>query len=124
MGIGRHAPINIGVTRNGLYPDTNRGPGHFIKIAFHLKGYFRFMYFVYILYSEKCDRYYVGYAADIDARIIQHNSGFVTATKNCRPYKLCKSKSFATETEARKEEARIKKQKSRKHIESLILGNW
>ena len=82
------------------------------------------MYFVYILYSEKCDRYYVGYAADTAARLIRHNSGFVTATKNCRPYKLFKYKSFETETLARQEEYRIKKQKSRKYIELLIAGNW
>jgi len=82
------------------------------------------MYSVYILYSEKCDRYYVGYAADVEARLIRHNSGFVTATKNCSPYKLCTTKSFANETDARKEEYRIKKQKSRKYIEWLIAGNW
>ena len=82
------------------------------------------MYFVYILYSEKCDRYYVGYAADVEARLVRHNSGFVTATKNCQPYKICATKSFICEPEARKEEYRIKKQKSRKYIELLIAGNW
>lgn len=82
------------------------------------------MYFVYLLYSEKCDRYYIGYAADVNSRLIRHNNGFVSATKNCRPYVLKASKSFETETEARKEEARIKKQKSRKYIEWLIEGNW
>ena len=82
------------------------------------------MYFVYILYSQKCDRYYTSYAADIQARLDRHNNGFVTATKNCKPYQLKASKSFGSETEARKEEARIKKQKSRKYIEWLIDGNW
>ena len=82
------------------------------------------MYFVYILYSEKCNRYYTGYAADVNARLTRHNNGVVTATKNCKPYQLMASKSFESETEARKEEARIKKQKSRKYIEGLIDGNW
>ena len=82
------------------------------------------MYFVYLLYSEKCDRYYIGYAADLKSRLDRHNNGFVTATKNCKPYQLMASKSFGSETEARKEEARIKKQKSRKYIEWLIDGNW
>ena len=48
----------------------------------------------------------------------------VTATRNCRPYTLRGSNSFQTETEARKEEARIKKQKKRKYIEWLLDGNW
>ena len=82
------------------------------------------MFHVYILYSEKCDRHYIGYASDIQARLIRHNAGLVAATKNCRPYTISAFKSFATETEARKEEYRIKKQKSRKYIEYLIAGNW
>lgn len=82
------------------------------------------MYYVYILYSPKCDCYYIGYCADIEARLQRHNAGMVTATRNCRPYTLRGSKSFQTGTDARKEEARIKKQKSRKYIEWLLDGNW
>ncbi|MGZ8517882.1 MAG: GIY-YIG nuclease family protein, partial [Chitinophagaceae bacterium] len=36
------------------------------------------MYFVYILYSEKCNRYYIGYSADVFARLERHNAGMVT----------------------------------------------
>jgi putative endonuclease len=82
------------------------------------------MYFVYILFSEKCNRYYIGYSGDVDARLIRHNTGMVTATRNCRPYKICASKPFPSETDARKEELRIKKQKSKAYIEYLIAGNW
>jgi len=82
------------------------------------------MYFVYILYSEKCDRYYIGYSADVEARLARHNAGMVTATRNCKPYRLCVTKSFSSESEARKEEIRIKQQKSRKYIERLISGHW
>ena len=82
------------------------------------------MYFVYLLYSEKCDRYYIGYSADVTARLKRHNAGMVTATRNCRPYQIKATKSFDTEIEARKEELRLKKQKSRKYLEWLIAGNW
>jgi putative endonuclease len=82
------------------------------------------MYYVYILYSEKCDRYYIGYSEDLEARLDRHNRGMVTATKNCRPYLINASKIFPTEVEARKEELRLKKQKSRKYLESLAQGNW
>ena len=82
------------------------------------------MYFVYILFSEKCNRFYIGYNADIEARLIRHNKGMVIATKNCRPYRVCTFKPFPSELDARKEELRIKKQKSRIYIESLIAGNW
>ena len=79
---------------------------------------------VYILYSEKCDRYYVGFTMDIEKRLLRHNEGHVVATRNCRPYVLKASKEFETSFEARKEENRIKKMKSRKYIVYLIAGNW
>ncbi len=82
------------------------------------------MYFVYILFSQKCNRYYVGYATDVELRLERYNRGMVAATKNCRPYILKASKSFITETEARKEESRIKKQKNRIYLEKVINGNW
>jgi len=82
------------------------------------------MYFVYILYSSKCDRHYIGYCEDIALRLERHNSGMVTATRNCRPYILKASKTFETQLEARREEFRLKKQKSRKYLEGLIAGNW
>jgi hypothetical protein len=48
----------------------------------------------------------------------------VTATRNCRPYIIKATKSFPTEIEAKREELRLKKQKSRKYLEWLIAGNW
>ena len=82
------------------------------------------MYCVYILYSAKCDRYYIGYSADVLARLERHNAAMITATRNCRPYIIKAAKDFASESEARKEEWRLKKQKSRKYLEWLIAGNW
>jgi putative endonuclease len=81
-------------------------------------------YFVYILYSAKCNRYYIGYSSDVQERLARHNAGFVTATRNCRPYVLKATKLFATELEARREEIRLKKMKSRIYLEQLINGNW
>jgi putative endonuclease len=82
------------------------------------------MYFVYILYSEKCDRYYIGYSVDVITRLQRHNAGMVTATKNCQPYIIKATKEFPTEIDARKEELRLKKQKNRKYLDWLIAGNW
>jgi putative endonuclease len=82
------------------------------------------MYYVYILYSEKCKRYYIGYSENIQARLIRHNEGLVTATRNCRPYFLKAFKSFDIELEARREEIRLKKAKSSKYLNWLIEGNW
>ena len=82
------------------------------------------MYYVYILYSEKCDRYYIGFCSDIEERLKRHNAGMVKATKNCRPYHIKATKSFNSELDARKEELRLKKAKNRNYLEWLINGNW
>ncbi len=42
-------------------------------------------YTVYILYSEKDHKLYVGCTNDVEKRLVRHNSGFVKATKNRRP---------------------------------------
>ena len=91
------------------------------KVAFFV---FSMSYFVYILYSSKCNRYYIGYSADVQERLARHNAGKVTATRNCRRYELKASKVFETELEARREEIRLKKMKSRIYLERLIAGSW
>jgi putative endonuclease len=81
------------------------------------------MYFVYVLYSEKVNRYYIGYSSDPIKRLEEkHNLGKVVSTRNGRPYKLCKMKLFETEIEAIREERRLKKMKSRIYIEKIIKG--
>ncbi|WP_353477491.1 GIY-YIG nuclease family protein [Arenibacter sp. M-2] len=44
--------------------------------------------FVYILYSEKRSKYYVGQTADIERRLKRHNQGVVPFTKSGTPWKL------------------------------------
>ena len=80
-------------------------------------------YFVYILYSEKRDRFYIGFTSDINSRLLKHNSGSTTSTKSGIPWELVYSEEYVTKTEALKREKAIKKKKSRKYIEYLISMN-
>lgn len=83
------------------------------------------MFYIYILYSEKIDRYYIGYSENPEQRLDErHNMGFVKSTKAGAPYKLMAKTPFHTELEARAEELRLKRKKSRKYLEWLIDGNW
>jgi putative endonuclease len=82
------------------------------------------LFYTYILYSPKCDRYYIGASEDPLKRLARHNAGQVTSTKNCRPYNLLKSKEFKTFSEALSEERRLKKMKSRVYIEKILKDNW
>ncbi len=83
--------------------------------------------YVYILYSEKIDRYYVGVSKDPDKRLRYHNLGkgggkrcFTKRTGDWRIVWKCKFGDIRT---AKKVETKIKKQKSRRYIEDLIGDN-
>jgi len=78
-------------------------------------------YFVYILYSEKCDKYYVGHSDDVHRRLDEHNSGRGGKyTIRCKPWELVYSETYESKSLAINRELEIKNKKSRKYIEGLI----
>ncbi|MFD2918075.1 GIY-YIG nuclease family protein [Terrimonas rubra] len=77
-------------------------------------------FIVYIIYSPKLDRYYIGYTTDMTKRINEHNSGVSTFTAKATDWILKWSKGFDSRELAMKEERIIKAKKSRKYIEWLI----
>jgi putative endonuclease len=46
------------------------------------------LFFVYILYSESFQRFYVGQTNNVEMRLARHNSGQVGSTKPYRPWNL------------------------------------
>ena len=82
------------------------------------------MYYVYILYSEKKDLYYVGSSKNPHARLKYHNTGKKGWTKHGTPWKIVFQKEFQDKKLATQKENFIKKQKSRKFIEKLISGKY
>jgi len=79
------------------------------------------MYYIYILYSKKFDRYYTGQCEDVDIRFKRHNDRGVPSTKPFVPWELVYTEVFATRAEAVSREKEIKNKKSRKYIETLII---
>ncbi|KKS10170.1 hypothetical protein A2643_01000 [Candidatus Nomurabacteria bacterium RIFCSPHIGHO2_01_FULL_39_220] len=57
-------------------------------------------YFVYILYSQKDHKLYVGCTSDLEQRLKEHNSRKVTATKNKIPLVVIHSEKFEDKTKA------------------------
>ena len=78
------------------------------------------MYTVYILYSEKLNRYYVGYTNDIARRISEHNRPKGKYTDLGIPWKIVHSESYSTKKEAMQREKFIKSKKSKAFIISII----
>ena len=78
------------------------------------------MFFVYILYSKKIDRYYVGYTSDPEKRLLEHNTGISAYTSRADDWELMYQEEFPSREEAHKRELAIKKKKSVKYIQWLI----
>ncbi|SHN01048.1 GIY-YIG nuclease family protein [Salegentibacter salegens] len=77
-------------------------------------------FYVYILFSESLNRYYIGSTQDIGIRLKKHlqsKEGFTSKTKD---WGLVYSKEFETRTGAISRERQIKKWKSRLLIEKLF----
>ncbi len=54
------------------------------------------MYFIYILYSEKDTKLYVGCTSNVVERLRRHNSGHVPATKNRQPLVCIHTEEFTS----------------------------
>jgi len=79
---------------------------------------------VYILYSTRADRYYVGHTSDLSQRVVSHNrvdepEGHYTR-KNGPWEVVWVEEGFGTRSEAMRREREIKGWKSRRRIEELI----
>jgi putative endonuclease len=76
--------------------------------------------FVYILFSETLNKYYVGSTTDLSRRFEEHNRGKEKFTKTGIPWLLVYSEIFEELKQARQRETYIKKMKSKIFIERLI----
>jgi putative endonuclease len=77
-------------------------------------------YFVYILYSQSRDRYYIGYTHNPQERLEEHNLGATTSNRSGRPWILVYTEELGNKGDAIRREREIKKMKSRKYIDSMI----
>ena len=77
------------------------------------------MYSIYILFSLKTNKYYVGSTDDLQGRLKHHNAGSTPSTKSGAPnWEIRYTETVPDRTAALKLE--IKKKKSRNYLEWLI----
>ncbi len=65
-------------------------------------------FFVYILFSNTFERFYVGMTNDLKRRLKQHNSNQVLSTKAYSPWSMVHNEKFDTREEARRREKYLK----------------
>ena len=81
------------------------------------------MFTVYVLYSSKFDKIYIGYSSDADKRIDSHN---IYATKGWtikyRPWELIHTEMFDLKKDAMKREKELKSSRGRHWIRSKFIN--
>ena len=86
-----------------------------------LSGIFA-MYTVYVLYSNKYNKIYVGYTSDLKARLLSHNElGVKGWTIKFRPWEIIYNEEYDLKAEALKRERELKSSKGREWIRRLIV---
>jgi putative endonuclease len=78
------------------------------------------MHFVYIIYSQKLDKYYIGFSSDVEDRLRKHNRRSKGFSSLGRPWMLIYTKRFETKKEVMVREKQLKSWKNRERIESLF----
>lgn len=67
------------------------------------------MYYVYIIFSAKTSKKYIGQTEDIERRLYEHNNGLLGVyTRNKGPWKLIHKESFETRAQAMGREKYLK----------------
>ncbi len=80
------------------------------------------MWCVYILYSAKLDKYYIGRSENVALRLTFHNNPIETRKFTARglPWELRRSIPCETKAQSIRMEKLIKQKKSRKFVELLL----
>jgi putative endonuclease len=77
-------------------------------------------FYVYIIYSNSRNKYYIGSTGDLEDRLKRHNKGRSRYTKSGIPWVLVYTEEFTTRGEAIHREKQLKSWKNRKRLENLI----
>ena len=79
-----------------------------------------FSFIVYVLFSLKDKKLYIGYTTNLDLRLKEHNSGRVTSTKNRRPFKLIYHEVFINKEDAKAREVFMKSGFGRNELKKAL----
>ncbi len=75
------------------------------------------MYHVYVLWSNKLNKRYIGFTENIDKRLKEHNTGKTHFTKSGTPWTIIYRETYADKYSARKREIFLKSGQGRKYLD-------
>jgi putative endonuclease len=83
------------------------------------------MFTVYVLYSEKFDKTYVGFTADLEQRLLSHNVlGKKGYTIKFRPWTLIHTETFDLKKDAMIREKQLKTGQGREWIRTVLIPRF
>jgi len=78
------------------------------------------MFYVYILFSDKDNGFYIGFTAHINQRLKKHQDGEVFSTKTRRPLHLIYYEAHRNKYDALRRERYFKSNKGRTTIKTIL----
>ncbi len=78
------------------------------------------MFYVYVLHSEKDNKFYTGFTNNIRRRIEEHQTGKVESTKNRRPLKLIYYEAYLEKSDAQNREIFLKSGSGKNYIKKQL----
>jgi putative endonuclease len=81
---------------------------------------YSFMFYTYVLKSQKDKKLYIGYSSDLKIRFAQHRRGEVESTKHRRPLNLIFYEAFQNEKDAQRRERYFKTDKGKSSLKQMI----
>ena len=76
-------------------------------------------YYVYVLKSQKLDKFYTGMTKDLVRRLKEHNSGKTKSNKAFIPWDIIYTEEFDSEEEALKREKYLKSGSGREFLKTV-----
>ena len=78
------------------------------------------MFYVYVLLSQKDEKFYIGFTGDLQRRLKEHNSGKNISTKSRLPLKLIYYESHLSKTDTERREKYFKTIKSKSTLRQML----
>lgn len=78
------------------------------------------MYHVYVLWSNKLKKRYIGFTENIEKRFKEHNTGKTHFTKSGIPWTIIYQETYTNKYSARKREIFLKSGQGRKYLDDVL----
>ncbi len=82
------------------------------------------MFYVYVLLSSKDKNLYTGYTGNLKERLVKHNDGKVSSTRNRRPLMLVYFEGCLNQQDATRREKYLKSGNGKIYLKNRLKNYW